>query len=113
MSDEVVSVYDAETHLSPLLGRVEEGEEVVISRHGRPVARLVPLPGAGRACRATASLAVPVALALLGGLVDVVRDDDAPVLQPAGCPHRPVGHLVFVTVDPRCRACDVPVLPGR
>jgi len=40
---EVVSVYDAKAQLSKLLGRVEAGEEIVISRHGRPVARLVPL----------------------------------------------------------------------
>ncbi|WP_448615124.1 type II toxin-antitoxin system Phd/YefM family antitoxin [Modestobacter sp. URMC 112] len=39
MSD-VVSVRDAKTHLSQLLGRVEAGEEILIARHGRPVARL-------------------------------------------------------------------------
>lgn len=36
-----VSVYDAKTHLSRLLDAVEAGEEVVITRNGRPVARLV------------------------------------------------------------------------
>lgn len=36
-----VSVYDAKTHLSRLLDAVEAGEEVVITRAGRPVARLV------------------------------------------------------------------------
>ena len=39
---ETVSVYDAKTHLSGLLDRVEAGEEVLITRNGRPVARLVP-----------------------------------------------------------------------
>lgn len=39
----MVSVYDAKTHFSQLLARVEAGEEIVISRSGRPVARLVPL----------------------------------------------------------------------
>lgn len=38
---EPVSVYDAKTHLSRLLDAVEAGEEVVITRNGRPVARLV------------------------------------------------------------------------
>lgn len=38
---EVVSVYDAKTHLSRLLDAVLRGEEVVITRHGEPVARLV------------------------------------------------------------------------
>jgi prevent-host-death family protein len=36
-----VSVYDAKTHLSRLLDAVEAGEEVVITRNGHPVARLV------------------------------------------------------------------------
>jgi len=35
------SVYDGETHLSRLLDAVEAGEEVVITRNGHPVARLV------------------------------------------------------------------------
>lgn len=37
-----VNVYEAKTHLSKLLERVEAGEEIVIARNGRPVARLVP-----------------------------------------------------------------------
>ena len=37
-----VNVYDAKTQLSQLLARVEAGEEIVIARAGRPVARLVP-----------------------------------------------------------------------
>jgi prevent-host-death family protein len=38
-----VNVYDAKTQLSQLLNRVEQGEEIVIARNGRPVARLAPL----------------------------------------------------------------------
>ena len=38
-----VNVYDAKTHLSRLLESVEKGEEIVIARAGRPVARLVPV----------------------------------------------------------------------
>ena len=37
-----VNVHEAKTHLSRLLGRVERGEEIIISRAGRPVARLLP-----------------------------------------------------------------------
>jgi prevent-host-death family protein len=37
-----VNVHEAKTHLSRLLARVEAGEEVLISRAGRPIARLVP-----------------------------------------------------------------------
>ena len=43
MSEPVVNIHEAKTHLSRLVERVEAGEEVVIARAGRPVARLVPL----------------------------------------------------------------------
>ena len=33
---------DAKTHLTQLLTDVERGETIVITRHGRPIARLVP-----------------------------------------------------------------------
>ena len=36
------NVHEAKTHLSRLLARVEAGEEILISRAGQPVARLVP-----------------------------------------------------------------------
>ena len=37
-----VGAYEAKTHLPQLLDRVEGGESIVITRHGKPVARLVP-----------------------------------------------------------------------
>ena len=37
-----VSAFEAKTHFGKLLDRVSKGEEVVITRHDRPVARLVP-----------------------------------------------------------------------
>ena len=40
---ESFNVQEAKTHLSRLLARVEAGEEIVISRYGEPVARLVPV----------------------------------------------------------------------
>ena len=36
----VINVYEAKTNLSKLLERVERGEEIVLGRAGRPVARL-------------------------------------------------------------------------
>ncbi|GBE64147.1 hypothetical protein MFM001_06090 [Mycobacterium sp. MFM001] len=42
MVADTVNVYDAKTNFSRLLARAEAGDEIVISRHGRPVARLVP-----------------------------------------------------------------------
>ena len=38
-----VGIHEAKTHLSRLLRRVAAGEEVIIARAGRPVARLVPV----------------------------------------------------------------------
>jgi len=35
------NVHDAKTHLSRLLERVAQGEEVIIAKSGRPVAKLV------------------------------------------------------------------------
>lgn len=40
---ESVNVYEAKTHLSQLLDRAAAGEEIIIARAGRPVARLVAL----------------------------------------------------------------------
>jgi prevent-host-death family protein len=40
---ECVNVYEAKTHLSQLLDRAAAGEEIVIARAGRPVARLFAL----------------------------------------------------------------------
>ena len=36
-----VGSYEAKTHLPQLLERVEQGETITITRHGKPVARLV------------------------------------------------------------------------
>lgn len=43
-----IGVYDAKTQLPRLLDEVERGESVTITRHGRPVARLVPVGGRRR-----------------------------------------------------------------
>ncbi len=53
---EAVSLYEAKTHLSSLIERAADGEEIVITKSGKPKARLVPLddlrpmrrPGRGR-----------------------------------------------------------------
>ena len=37
-----VGVYEAKTHLPKLVDRVRRGEQFIITKHGRPVARLVP-----------------------------------------------------------------------
>ena len=40
---DTVGAFEAKTHLSALLERVEKGETITITRHGTPVARLVPV----------------------------------------------------------------------
>ncbi len=38
-----VNTHEAKTHLSRLLSRVMAGEEIIIARAGKPVARLIPI----------------------------------------------------------------------
>jgi prevent-host-death family protein len=39
----LLNVHDAKTHLSRLLDRVAAGEEIVLGKNGKPVAKLVPI----------------------------------------------------------------------
>ena len=45
---ESVGAYDAKTHLPKLLDRVARGEHITVTKHGKPVAEIVP-PREGRA----------------------------------------------------------------
>jgi prevent-host-death family protein len=63
-----VGVHEAKTTLSDLLRRVAAGEEVTITRSGRPVAMIVPVPRHG-----------PRVLGADRGLFDVPADFDAPL----------------------------------
>ena len=42
------NIHDAKTQLSRIVARVEAGDEVILNRNGKPVAKVVPLTGAGR-----------------------------------------------------------------
>ena len=44
-----IGAYEAKTHLPKLLERVLKGERFVITRHGKPVAELIPLAWSTRA----------------------------------------------------------------
>jgi prevent-host-death family protein len=66
---QTVNVHEAKTQLSRLLEAVEAGEEVVIARAGRPVARLVGMAPAAPRRR----------LGLLAGRFTVPDDFDAPL----------------------------------
>ncbi|MDQ3662681.1 MAG: type II toxin-antitoxin system Phd/YefM family antitoxin [Actinomycetota bacterium] len=63
-----VGVHEAKTHLSRLLRRVAVGEEIVIARGGKPVARLVPIERGGAR-----------RLGMDEGLFKVPDDFDAPL----------------------------------
>jgi len=65
----LVNIHEAKTQLSRLLARVEGGEEIVIARAGRPVARLVPI-------ESTAARREPGSAR---GLFEVPDDFDAPL----------------------------------
>lgn len=65
-----VNVHQAKTHLSRLLERVRAGEEIVIAKAGRPVARLIPFEESSSTKR------------MLGrdeGLFELPGDFDAPL----------------------------------
>ncbi|MBM4136017.1 MAG: type II toxin-antitoxin system Phd/YefM family antitoxin [Nitrospira sp.] len=38
-----INIHDAKTHFSRILKRVENGEEIIIAKAGKPIARILPL----------------------------------------------------------------------
>lgn len=51
--------YEAKTHFSELLERVQSGEEITITRHGNPIARMIPVqPTSNEVTRRAAILAM-------------------------------------------------------
>lgn len=63
-----VNIHEAKTHLSQLLEEVSLGEEVIIARAGKPIARLIGLAGPP-----------PRRRGLLKGTIRVAPDFDAPL----------------------------------
>jgi len=43
-----VNIHDAKTHLSRLIARAQKGEEIIIAKAGKPVAKLVALASGSR-----------------------------------------------------------------
>jgi len=64
-----VNVHEAKTHLSRLLEEVETGEEIVVAKAGRPVAKLCPIRAKGRRRK----------LGLLDGKFRIPDDFNAPL----------------------------------
>jgi prevent-host-death family protein len=63
----IVNIHEAKTHLSRLLQRVRAGEEIIIAKGGKPIARLCPL-----------SPVSPRAPGLLAGQMDETFFDPLP-----------------------------------
>jgi len=51
-----IGAFEAKTHLATLLDRVVKGEQITITRHGTPVAMLVPVAGNRRPAAREAAL---------------------------------------------------------
>lgn len=74
-----VGAYEAKTHLSDLLEKVEAGQEITITRHGAAVAKLIPIKKEASAVERAAAIRRIQALAAglsLGGLKvkDLIRE---------------------------------------
>lgn len=66
---QTVNIHEAKTHLSRLLEQVAGGEEIIIAKAGKAIARLVPLDAAPKKRQ----------LGLLKGKLNVPDDFDAPL----------------------------------
>jgi prevent-host-death family protein len=66
---DTVNLYEAKTNLSSLVERAAAGEEIIIAKAGRPLARLVPV----------AKRVKPRELGLLAGQVWIADDFDDPL----------------------------------
>lgn len=66
---DTVNLCEAKTNLSQLVERAASGEEIIIAKAGRPLARLVPL----------AKRTSPRPLGLLAGEIEVTADFDDPL----------------------------------
>jgi prevent-host-death family protein len=60
---ESIGLFEAKTHLSELVARAERGEEVIITRHNKPVAKLVPVTRARRSAAMARQAAIEALLA--------------------------------------------------
>lgn len=64
-----VNIHEAKTHFSKLVDTAMHGEEIIIAKAGKPVARLVPLREAVR----------KIQFGLMQGEVEIAENFDAPL----------------------------------
>jgi prevent-host-death family protein len=48
INNQTIGAFEIKTHLSKILDEVEKGEQITITKHGRPVAKLVPISSPNR-----------------------------------------------------------------
>ena len=63
-----INIHEAKTHLSRLVDQAAAGDEIVIAKAGKPLARLVPLTQGGKR-----------KLGAMAGKISVPEDFDAPL----------------------------------
>ena len=73
MGMQTINIDEAKTHLSRLIEQAAAGKEIVITRAGKPIARLVPVAKTER----------PIRLGLLAGKLTVPEEFDAPLPEDA------------------------------
>ena len=66
---ETVNIYEAKTRLSQLVDKAVAGEDVVVSRNGKPLVRITRLEASKR----------PIRFGVLKGKVKIGKDFDAPL----------------------------------
>jgi prevent-host-death family protein len=66
---ETVNIYDAKTRLSQLVDKAAAGEDVIVSRNGKPLVRITRLEGTRRRIR----------FGVLKGKIKIAKDFDAPL----------------------------------
>jgi prevent-host-death family protein len=64
-----INIYEAKTRLSQLVDKAAAGEDVVVSRNGKPLVRITRLEGTKR----------PIRFGVLKGKVKIAKDFDAPL----------------------------------
>ena len=67
---QTINIHEAKTHLSRLVEQAAAGEEIVIAKAGKPLARLVPYAPAPRE---------PRQLGMFNGEINIPEDFDAPL----------------------------------
>lgn len=65
---EAVNIHEAKTHFSKLVDRVMQGEEIMVSKAGKPVIKLVPLTNKRK-----------ITFGLLKGKIEIAEDFDDPL----------------------------------